>query len=44
MSDLTPSTPPPGGEFLFYGSDGRVPRMPSIADLLSHAFELRSSD
>jgi hypothetical protein len=25
MSDLTPSTPPPGGEFLFYGSDdGRI--------------------
>ena len=25
MSDLIPSTPPPGGEFLFYGSDdGRI--------------------
>ena len=43
MSDLIPSTPPPGGEFLFYGSDGGAPRIASIADLLSHAFELRSS-
>jgi len=43
MNDLIPSSPPPGGEFLLYGSDGGAPRIASIADLLSHAFELRSS-